>query len=236
MVTINDLRPYVAEFLGTFALVFIGAGAVLVNALTGGAVGLVGIAFAHGLVLMSMIYALGYFSGGHYNPAVTIGMLVGRGIDLSKAAIYIVSQLLGAASAGLFLVALYPTATSVQLYGFPTTLSFGFGVLLEAVLTFFLVLTIYGVAVDNKAPKGFHGIAIGLVLAFDILVGGTQTGAAMNPARAFGPAVASGVWAPQVIYWVGPILGALIASVIYTYILMDRGKLPDRSSKRGKSS
>lgn len=216
---ISDVRPYIAELLGTFALVFIGAGAVLVNSLTGGAVGLVGIALAHGLVLMSMIYALGHFSGGHFNPAVTLSMLIGRTITVSKAAGYILFQLIGAVIAGLLLIMIYPAATPEQLYGFPVDLSFGFGVLIEMVLTFFLVLTIYGVAVDNKAPKGFHGIAIGLVLAFDILFGGTQTGAAMNPARAFGPAFASGVWAPQIIYWVGPIAGALLAAIVYTYLL-----------------
>ncbi|MDO8553224.1 MAG: MIP family channel protein [Candidatus Micrarchaeota archaeon] len=228
MVKLNNFGSYVAEFLGTFALVFIGAGAVLVNALTGGAVGLVGIALAHGLVLMAMIYALGHFSGGHYNPAVTISMLVSKSITVSKAVAYIISQLLGAAFAGFLLFIMFPVATSSQLYGFPTTLSFGFGVLVEAVLTFFLVLTIYGVAVDNKSPKGFHGLAIGLVLTFDILMGGTQTGAAMNPARAFGPALASGVWAPQLIYWIGPIIGAILAAVVYTYILMDKDAKVDK--------
>ncbi|MBI5228001.1 aquaporin [Candidatus Micrarchaeota archaeon] len=216
-----DLKKYLAEFLGAFALIFIGAGAVLVNGLTGGAVGLVGIALAHGLVLMTMIYGMAHISGAHFNPAVTIAMLANKRINLSDAAGYILSQLTGAGVAGFLLFFLYPTATSGQLYGFPTTIGLGFGIALEAVLTFFLVLTIYGTAVNKKAPSGFFGLAIGSVLIYDIILGGTQTGAAMNPARAFGPALASGVWGPQLIYWVGPVLGGLLASFVYEYLIRE---------------
>ena|SRR3989338_2835463 len=219
------LKNYVAEFIGTFALVFIGAGAVLVNGLTNGAVSVVGIALAHGLVLMTMIYSLAHISGAHFNPAVTIAMLANKRIELVKAVYYIISQLLGASVAGLLLLFLYPQASGEQLYGFPAELGFGFGMLLEAVLTFFLILTIYGVAVNKQAPAGFFGLAIGAVLIYDIVMGGTQTGAAMNPARAFGPALASGVWAPQFIYWVGPIFGALIAGFVYEYLFLKEAKL-----------
>ena len=217
-----DFRKYLAEFLGAFGLIFIGAGAVLVNGLTGGAVTLVGIALAHGLVLMTMIYGLAHISGAHFNPAVTIAMLVNKKIELKEAIGYIISQLFGASIAGFLLLFLYPSATSAQLYGFPEAIPFVFGIVLEAVLTFFLVLTIYGTAVNKKAPSGFFGLAIGSVLIYDIILGGTQTGAAMNPARAFGPALSSGIWGPQIIYWVGPIVGAVLASFVYEYLMKEK--------------
>ncbi|MDE1798132.1 MAG: aquaporin [Candidatus Micrarchaeota archaeon] len=218
----DDYRPYVSEFLGTFGLVFIGAGAVLVNGLTGGAVGLTGIALAHGLVLMVMIYALAGFSGAHFNPAITVALWAQKRVDSAKAAAYVASQLLGAAAAGILLGQLFPAATAAQLYGFPATVEPAFGVLLEAVLTFFLVSSVYAFAVSKKAPAHVFGAGIGLVLAFDILVGGPFTGGAMNPARAFGPALASGVWGPQLVYWAGPILGALAASLVWEYMLNER--------------
>ncbi len=219
-----EAKSFVAEFLGTFGLVFIGAGAVLVNGITGGAVGLIGIALAHGLVLMCMIYSLANVSGAHFNPAITIALALNKRIGGVKALGYVISQLLGASVAGFLLLFLFPAATSAQLYGWPLSVPMGFGIALEAVLTFFLVSAVYGTAVSKKATPGVYGFAIGLVLAFDILVGGTQTGGAMNPARAFGPAIASGVWGPQVIYWIGPVIGALVASLIYEYLLSEEKK------------
>jgi MIP family channel proteins len=218
----NDYKPYLAEFLGTFGLVFIGAGAVLVNGITGGIVGLVGIAMAHGLVLMAMIYALANFCGAHFNPAVTIALWAQKRIESMRALQYIFSQLLGASVAGLLLALLFPMATAPQLYGFSPDVPLAYGIGLEAILTFFLVSTIFGLAVNPKAPAGLFGLAIGSVLTFDILVGGPFTGAAMNPARAFGPALASGIWGPQLIYWVGPIAGALVASFIWGYLLEEK--------------
>jgi len=227
----TSIKNYVAEFLGTFALVFIGAGAVVINTLTNGSLGIIGVAFAHGLVLMSMIYALSHVSGALFNPAVTVAMFATRKINLQNTIFYIIAQLIGAAFAGLVLASIFnaivaPNQLPSQiLYGFPQNLPFEVGIAVEAILTFFLVLTIFGVAVDNKAPKGFHGLAIGLVLTFDILFGGLITGAAMNPARAFGPALASGFWDTQVIYWIGPIIGALIAAFIYEYLFLKEVKL-----------
>src|SRR3990167_9623210 len=121
------LKNYVAEFIGTFALVFIGAGAVLVNGLTNGAVSVVGIALAHGLVLMTMIYSLAHISGAHFNPAVTIAMLINKRINSGEAIPYVVSQLGGASLAGFLLLSLFPNATNAQLYGFPMNVAFGFG-------------------------------------------------------------------------------------------------------------
>lgn len=217
-------RAYLAELIGTFALVFIGAGAATANAMTGGAVGLWGVALAHGLVLMSVIYATGHISGAHINPAVTIAMLATKNINLEKAIGYIVAQLVGAALAGFFLVMLFTSnAAEAAHYGL-TDVTPGFpitnAIILEAVLTFFLVFTIFGVAVDNRAPAGIFGLAIGLVLTFDILVGGAFTGAAMNPARAFGPAFASGFWDTQFVYWIGPVAGALAAALLYHYLFL----------------
>lgn len=217
----KEYKSYVAEFLGTFGLVFIGAGAVLINSLTSGAVGLVGIAFAHGLVLMSMIYSLANISGAHFNPAVTIAMAVNKKIEPLKALFYIISQLAGSVVAVFFLRLLYPAATSAALYGFPVALDLGFGILVEAILTFFLVFSIYGVVVNKKAPSGFFGLVIGSTIVFDILVGGSQTGGAMNPARAFGPALFSGLINNQPIYWIGPIIGAIVASVLCEYLHKD---------------
>ena len=226
-----DMKSYMAEFIGTFALVFIGAGVVMLNGLTNGAIlGITAIAFAHGLVLMSMIYALSHISGAHFNPAVTIAMLAVNRIKLMPAVLYIIAQLAGAVFASFLLLFIFnqlPLQTEIPpalIYGFSTSLSFQVGIPLEAVLTFFLVLTIFGTTVDSRATKGIHGFAIGLVLTFDILFAGAITGGAMNPARAFGPAVTSGIWNTQAIYWLGPIIGALIAGLVYEYLFLEREK------------
>lgn len=220
-----EWRRYLAELIATFALVFIGAGAVLTNTFSKGAVGLTGIALAHGLVLMAMVYATAHISGGHVNPAVTIAMLFARKINLRRAVGYIIAQLVGAALAGSLLWLIFPNMITTVHLGAPD-LGAGVpvltGIIIEAVLTFFLVFTIFGVAVDKRAPAGMYGIAIGLVLTFDILMGGPLTGAAMNPARAFGPAFAANFWQNQLVYWIGPIIGAVVAGLLYEYLLIER--------------
>jgi MIP family channel proteins len=214
----EDGKAYLAEFVGTFGLCFIGAGAIVTNAMTGGAVGLIGIALAHGLVLAVMVSALGHVSGAHVNPAVTIGLLVGGKIGGGRAVGYIISQLAGGVVAGLLLRVIYPVAiwspVNLGTPGLSSGVSAGTGVLVEVILTFFLVLAVYGTAVDEKAPK-IGGFGIGLVLVFDILMGGPLTGASMNPARTFGPALASGSWGAHWVYWVGPILGGILAAIVY---------------------
>ncbi|PIQ83957.1 MAG: aquaporin [Candidatus Omnitrophica bacterium CG11_big_fil_rev_8_21_14_0_20_63_9] len=220
-------RSFVAEFLGTFALCFIGAGAVCTNAWTQGAVGLLGIAFAHGMVLAVMISALGHISGGHFNPAVTIGLLVGQRIEAGKVGVYIAAQLLGAVAAGALLRVIVPEpvwqAVHLGAAGLATGFSFGQGILLEAVLTFFLVLTVFGTAVDPKGSwNAIAGFGIGTVLIFDILMGGPLTGAAMNPARAFGPALAAGFWDNHIVYWIGPLLGGAAAGLLYSSAFLGR--------------
>ncbi len=217
------VKPLIAELIGTFAFVFIGAGSIITNTLTNGAVGLLGIALAHGLALAIMITVFAATSGGHINPAVTIGFMVTRRIAPLLGILYIVAQLVGATLAGLLLRAIYPQAVwqAAQL-GTPMLapgVSFGMGVLIEAVLTFFLLLAVFGTAVDPRAPK-IGGFGIGLTVAFDILMGGALTGASMNPARTFGPALAGGFWQNDLVYWIGPIIGAVIAALIYEYVIL----------------
>ncbi len=219
------VRPVVAELVGTFAFFFIGAGAIVTNTMTHGAVGLLGIALAHGLALSIMISVFGATSGGHFNPAVTIGFLVTRRIAPLLALLYIVAQLVGGILAGLLLRIIFPEAVwqAAQL-GTPNLapgVSFGTGVLLEAVLTFFLLLAVFGTAVDERAPK-IGGFGIGLTVLFDILMGGPLTGASMNPARTFGPALAGGFWQNDLVYWIGPIIGGIIAALLYEYVILPR--------------
>ena len=218
-------RRLVAEALGTFALVFIGCAAVVANAFPAANYGLLGIAVAHAIVLSVMVTATMNISGGHLNPAVTIGLLTARRIDLKSALAYMVAQLAGAVVAAYLVKLLLPAnVTRVGTLGTPaiaSTLSLGQAIGLELVLTFFLVSAVFGTAVSPVAPK-VGGFGIGLVLLFDILVGGALTGAAMNPARAFGPALASGTWYGHIVWWVGPLAGGVLAGLLWEYTLMPR--------------
>src|SRR5258707_5841185 len=217
------VKPVVAEFIGTFGFVFIGAGSVITNTLTHGTVGLVGIALATGLALAIMITIFAATSVGHIIPAVTVGFLVTRRIAPLLGLLYIVAQLVGATLAGLLLRVIYPQAVwQAALLG--TTylgpgVSFGIGVLIEAVLTFFLLLAVFGTAVDPRAPK-IGGFGIGLTVLVDVLGGGPLTGASMNPARTFGPALAGGFWQEDLVYSIGPIIGGAIAALIYEYVIL----------------
>jgi MIP family channel proteins len=221
--TTNYLIHPLGELIGTFLFVCIGAGSVVSNGMTHGALGTTGVALAHGLALAIAITIFAATSGGHINPAVTVGFMVTRRIGVLKGILYIVGQLIGAVLAGLLLRAVFPAAAwqAVQL-GTPALgagVSIGTGLLVEVVLTFFLVLAVFGTAVDPRAPK-IGGFGIGLTVLVDILMGGAISGAAMNPARAFGPALASGIWTNQLVYWIGPIIGAIIAALIYEYIIL----------------
>jgi MIP family channel proteins len=216
------MKKYLAEFLGTFMLIFVAEGTFLVNGITGGSLGLVGIALAQGFVLMTLIYSLMHVSGAFFNPAITITMYMHKRIKALRAFGYVICQLCGAATAAFLLLVLFPGATPLEHYGLPPDVDLGTGLVFEAILTFFLVATIYGAYINKHAPKGFYGLTIGSVLIFDTLLGGPVSGAALNPARAFGPALASGIWGPQVIYWVGPIAGAILASYIYEYLLSEK--------------
>lgn len=218
-------RRSIAEALGTFALVFIGTAVVASKYYPDANFGVLGIAVAHAIVLSVMITATMSISGGHLNPAVTIGLLVARRVDLRTAGAYIVSQLIGAILASLLVKAIYPTGVTRPIaLGTPAianNILFGQAVTIEAVLTFFLVSAVFGTCVNPDAPK-VGGFGVGMVLLFDILVGGPLTGSAVNPARAFGPALVSGQWVGQIVYWVGPILGGIVAALLWEHVLLPK--------------
>ena len=217
-------KSYWAEFLGTFALCFIGQGAIVMQQAAGTGSLLV-VAVAHGLALATMISALGQWSGAHFNPAVTLGFVFTGRMSLTSAITYWVSQLGGAIVASFLLRAVVPgEAGEAVHFGVPMLaagVSVGQGMLLEFVMTFFLVTAVWGTAVDERGPR-IGGFGIGLVVCMDILVGGPLTGAAMNPARAFGAACASGVWTHHWLYWVAPMLGAIAAARVYKSLLSSR--------------
>jgi aquaporin Z len=209
-----------AELVGTFALTFIG-GAAIIN----GQAGLVGIALAHGLALSVMISCLGHISGGHFNPAVTAGFLATRRMSAGEGAVYVGSQLVGATLAAILLRAFVPGAMGAKLGGqaLAPGVGFGAGVGIEVILTFLLVFTVFATAVDERgAFKMIAGFGIGLVVAFDILAGGPLTGASMNPARSFGPALVSASWSGHLVYWIGPLIGGAVAALLYDNLLMEK--------------
>ena len=224
----DSWRHFAAEFIGTFALVFVGSGAIMTARMSQSPAGLVEVALAHGLILGVMVSALMRISG-HFNPAITLGILVTRRIDAMMAALYIVAQILGAVAAGYALKATFPDAIFAATRGggqaIALDVSGGQAFLLEAIATFFLAFVVFGTAIDPRGPK-IGGLAIGFVVAADILVIGPLTGASMNPARSFGPAVASGVYEAQLLYWFAPITGALVASLLYEFLFMRRGREP----------
>lgn len=208
------LAPFIAEALGTFALVFAGPGAAAVDVASEGAVGGVGVGMAFGLIVMVMIYSLGHISGCHINPAVTIAFrAIGR-IETPRAAGYIAAQLVGAVAASLVVVAILGQegdagATTPHINGAGAALAS------EVVLTFFLGFVILAVATDDRAQGAFAAIAIGGYVGFAATGWGPVANASMNPARTLGPAVAANVWDAHWVYWIGPIAGMLLAAAVY---------------------
>ena len=215
-------RPLVAEFIGTFTLIYIGAGSVAANEITKGQVGPVGIALAHGLAIAVMVSAAAAISGAHFNPAVTVAALATRKISAFNALAYIVAQCLGAIVGAAALRVSVPgsildrvhMATPVPGAGTSALEAF----VVEVVLTFFLMFVIYGTAIDLRAHR-VGGLFIGLTITLDVLMGGPISGAAMNPARWLGPALLGGggfqnAW----IYWLAPPLGAVAAALLYRYL------------------
>jgi len=216
----------VAEGVGTFLFFFVGMGAVVLDAHTGGGVGLLGIALAHGLALAVLVSAFGSVSGAHFNPAVTVAVRLAGRIEWSVAAGYVVVQLLGAVAAAAALRWIFPDAswmtTAIGTPALGPAIDPVRGIGVEVILTVLLVLTVFGTAIDPRAPR-IGGLAIGLAVAADILMGGPLTGAAMNPARWFGPAVVSATYANWYVWWIGPLVGAILAAALYRYVLEDRG-------------
>ena len=221
-------RHFAAEFVGTFALVFVGSGAIMTTRISQSQAGLVEVALAHGLILAVMVSALMRISG-HFNPAVTLGLLATRRIEAMMAAMYVVAQFLGAIAAGYALKASFPSAVFAATRGGGQSIALDIGggqaFMLETIATFFLVFVVFGTAVDLRGPK-IGGLAIGFVVAADILTIGPLTVASMNPARSFGPAVASGVYEAQLLYWAAPITGGLVGALLYEFLFMRRGREP----------
>ncbi len=202
---------YIAEFIGTFALVFAGTGAIIINDVTGGAVTNVGVGLTFGMIVMTMIYAVGDVSGAHFNPAVTLGFFVARRLEGKLILPYVLSQLSGALTASFFLRGLFPQHSTLG-----TTAPAGAALqslTLEIILTALLMFVILNVSVGAKERGITAGIAVGSVIALEALFAGPISGASMNPARSFAPALVSQHLAHLWIYLVAPIAGALVAVV-----------------------
>jgi aquaporin Z len=210
-------RRGVAEFIGTFTLVFIGGGAGVV---AGGDI--VAVALANGLAIGLMVSNFGHISGGHFNPAITLGFLATRRITLLHAVAYWASQFLGAvAAAGLLRWFFHRAAMFGVVPHVNSHIGAGKGLVIEIILTIFLVLAVFATAVDpGGAFKAIAGLGIGLTISIDVLMGGPLTGAAMNPARAFGPQLMFNFWGDGWIYYVGPAIGGVIAAVGYDYLYL----------------
>ncbi len=220
-------RRAAAEFVGVFALIFVGAGSLIYGDLTNAAL-------AHGLVIAVMVSAVGHISGGHFNPAITFGFVVTRRMSLPLAITYWVTQFTAAVAAAAMLKWVLPAqaATGTKL-GAPTLaneLASGKGVVIEAILTFFLVWVVFATAADPRGTfKQIAGLAIGFTITLDILFAGGLTGAAMNPARAFGPELIGNHWSSWWVWYLGPFAGAAVAAVLYELLYLR----PDRPAVVG---
>ncbi|NWJ21012.1 aquaporin [Marine Group I thaumarchaeote] len=242
-------RNWFAEAIATYALVFFGPLAIILSVVAFGdglsIESIIMISLAHGAAIGLMVYAFGHISGAHINPAVTIPMMITKKISVADGIGYIIFQLIGAVVAAFSLKAILPeigAKVNFGTQGGPSELlnnSVMAGITVEIILTFFLVTVIFRTAVHKKAPAGIHGISIGGMVFLLHLVGVPLTGASMNPARTFGPAVVSGFWELHWLYWVAPIIGGIIAGVIMNYIFVNNAepetKRRSRASSIGKS-
>ena len=208
----NTMKKYIAEFIGTFALVFCGTGAIIVNQQSNGSLGLLGIALTFGIIISAVIYIFGNISGAHINPSVTIALVIGKLTTKREASFYISAQIFGAILASGLLKLMFPenltlgaTVPSGELLQ---------SLILEFVLTFFLLLTILGVT-SKKEFSNIAGLIIGLVVTGIILFAGPISGGSFNPARSFAPAIVSGNITALWIYITAPTLGAVLAMIIW---------------------
>jgi aquaporin NIP len=228
-------RRATAEGLAAFALVFAGCGAIIANRQYGGALGTVGIALVFGLVIMVMVYATGHLSGAHINPSVTIAFTLTRHFEVREAIAYIAAQLTGATLAALVLRAVWPSMPADLGVTIPTVAA-GSAFVYESILTAILMFVIMAVATDTRAAGAAAAIAIGGVIGLDALFGGPVTGASMNPARSFGPALVSGTWTDFWVYVAGPVIGAFLGALAYQAV---RGApprpAPDPESEPGRA-
>jgi len=206
-----------AEALAAFALVVAGCGAIIANDRYDGALGSVGVALVFGLIIMVMVYAIGHLSGAHINPAVTLAFTLTRHFPGREAAAYVAAQLAGATAGALVLLAVW-TDKPAHLGATTPTVAAGSAFLYELLLTAFLMFVIMAVATDTRAVGAAAAIAIGGTIGLDALFGGPVTGASMNPARSFGPAVVSGEWHQFWIYIAGPVVGAAAGALAYQLV------------------
>jgi aquaporin TIP len=232
----DPLRRGFAEFVGTFTLIFVGAGSIMAMAMllepaTNGNLQALGIygsvtfALAHGLAIAVMVSAVGHISGGHFNPAVTLGFFVTRRLAPTLAVVYWSVQLLGATAAALLLRWFFSdsvrASTNLGAPGLAGSISVWQGVVIEGILTFFLVWVVFATAADPGGTfKSIAGLAIGFTITLDILMGGALTGAAMNPARAFGPELVSRDWTDAWVWYVGPLVGGAVAALAYEWLYL----------------
>lgn len=219
----DSTRKAVAEFVGTFALVLVVIGSLVVS----GQGGLVGTALAQGFVLAVMVSSLGHVSGGHFNPAVTLGFLLTRRIQPLLAVVYMVAQFAGGIAAALLLRVLYPDEAGLETAATVVTEQADFNafeaLILEALFTFFLVWVVFATAVDERGSFGaIAGFGIGLVLTFAVLTIGPITGSSLNPARTLAPGLVEGEWADAWLYYVGPFVGGALAALAYTALYLPR--------------
>jgi aquaporin Z len=234
----EPFRRAVAEFVGTFTLIFIGVGSIVAAHQIEDPT-LIGVAIAHGLAIGVMVSALGHVSGAHFNPAVTFGFWITKRIKLGMASVYWLSQLAAAALAALLVQQLLPRGlTDAVELGVPAVkngVDAGAAFGLEAILTFFLVWVIFATAADPRGTfKSIAGLAIGLTITIDILFGGPFTGAAMNPARAFGPQLVGSHWSHAWVWYAGPLLGGAVAALTYEFLyLRPLRPLPVGSAESG---
>ncbi|MEX0763407.1 MAG: aquaporin [Dehalococcoidia bacterium] len=222
----DNWRATLAEFIATYFFVFVGVGSVgAMIALTGnipGTAGVILIGLGHGLAIAVGVAAIGRISGGHINPAITVAALITGNIGVVRAALYIVGQLAGAVLAVFSLKVLAYDFNNLGVHSISSTVgTAGAGFAIEAILTFFLVFTVFAVALDRRGNAVLAPLAIGTVMALDHFVAIPLTGASMNPARSFGPALVSGAWDNHWVYWAGPIVGGVIAAIGYVLIFGD---------------
>jgi aquaporin Z len=224
-------KAAIAEFFGPFALVIAGVGAIISTQSLSGGGNLVAVSLAHGLAIGLMVAAVGAISGGHLNPAVSIAMLATGQISVMRTIVYVVAQLLGGLVGAGILTLVFPAlgdlgrnnpGVNLGVPALGPDVTIAGGLIMEAVMTFFLVLVIFGTAVDPRGPKAIAPLAIGLTITMDILTGGRITGAAMNPARSFGPELVQQDFTNWWIYWVGPIVGGVIAALAYKMLWLDQ--------------
>jgi len=210
------LKRCVTEAIGTACLVFAGTGAIIINEVSGGAIGHIGIALTFGMVVAAMIYSTGHISGAHINPAVTLGFAITKNFPWKEVPYYWVSQIIGAVLASGALSLMFGTIGNMG-----ATVPYGSDIqslALEIILTFILMFVIMAMATDIRSVGGAAAVAIGMTVALEAMFAGPISGASMNPARSFGPALLSSEWASHWLYWVGPMAGASIGATVYHWL------------------